>query len=78
MSDQEDKLKVLQGMLRQSVREAAATEIYLKAQIRQLKERTADEQRAFKGGWVARDSGGTFDEIDEWYATWVEDEERKL
>ena len=77
MSDQ-NKIEVLQGMIRQIEREAAATEVYLKGQIRQLKERLADEQRAFEGGWVARDSGGSFSEIDEWYAAWVEDEERKL
>jgi len=77
MSDQ-NKIELLQGMLRQQEREAAATEIYLKGQIRQLKERLEDEQKAFEGGWVARDSGGTFSEIDEWYEAWRKDEERKL
>ena len=77
MSNQ-DKLEVLRGMIRQQEREAVATEIYLKGQIRQLKERLFDEQRAFEGGWVARDSGGSFSEIDKWYEAWVEDEERKL
>jgi len=77
MSDQE-LIDQLRGAVRQTEREAAAAELYLKGQIRQLKERLADEQRAFEGGWVARDSGGSFSEIDERYAAWVKDEERKL
>lgn len=70
--------EVLRGTIRQMEREAAATELYLKGQIKQLKERTADERKAFAGGWVARDSGGVFSEIREWYEAWVKDEERKL
>ena len=82
MSDQED---VLRGMIRQIEREAAATELYLKRQIERLKERLVDAlvdgamlQDAFEGGWVARDSGAAFSELNEWYETWKEDEEGKL
>lgn len=85
MSDQEE---VLRGVIRQTEREAAATELYLKSQIRQLKEQLNDNNKgAFQGGWVARDSiSGSrhvpYENIDEhgdrWYAAWVEDEERKL
>ena len=32
------------------------------------------EHAAFEGGWVARDSGGSFSEIDEWFETWTEAE----
>lgn len=35
------------------------------------------EKKAFEGGWVARDSGGSFSEIDEWFETWTEDEARR-
>lgn len=86
MSDREE---VLRGTIRQMEREAAATELYLKKQIERLKERLVDElvdgavlqdalQDAFEGGWVARDSGAAFSELDEWYETWVEDEKRRL
>lgn len=31
-------------------------------------------QDAFKGGWVARDSGSEFSEVDDWFDSWMEDE----
>lgn len=82
----------LRGVVRQIEREAAATEAYLKGQIRQLKEQIEDanhlnDKNAFKGGWTARDSISynrhvPYENIDEhgdcWYAAWIADEGRKL
>lgn len=49
MSDQED---LLRGMIRQIEREAAARELYLNYQIKQLKESNG---AAFEAGWCARE-----------------------
>ncbi len=50
MSDQE-LIDQLRGVVRQVEREAAATELYLKGQIRTLKEQiNEDNKKAFQGG----------------------------
>ncbi len=83
MSDQE-LIDQLRGVVRQVEREAAATELYLKGQIRTLKEQiNEDNKKAFQGGWVARDSLGVttpydMNDGDEWFDAWKKDEERRL
>lgn len=55
---------------RQLVREAAARELYLQSQIRQL---TEINKEAFEAGWNARNQIPTGDHVDfdeKWYLNW--------